>query len=169
MDGVLEAAGYTPGAVRSPPLSTRTALGPPLEHIFSHVRHTMHVEACDLSSHVDARSPSGAGRADEDGSEGASWESGGRSYCWMSADEMTRVGVTAGVKKVTLRPRPCPEPGPEPGLKPREPGLPKPQTAQHQYQQVIISRHASLAYPSPRRPSTIPAGKGTGSGLVTQR
>ena len=70
MDGVLEAAGYTPGAVRSPPLSTRTALGPPLEHIFSHVRHTMHVEACDLSSHVDARSPSGAGRADEDGSEG---------------------------------------------------------------------------------------------------
>ena len=31
---------------------------------------------------------------------GAQWESDGRTYCWMDAVAMARVGVTSGVKKV---------------------------------------------------------------------
>ena len=47
------------------------------------------------------------------GEGGAQWESGGRTYCWMDASEMARVGVTSGVKKVIAagsNPDPTPDP-----------------------------------------------------------
>jgi len=66
-----------PGGVQK-----RSAVDGTLEHVFSHVRHTMHVEhaCCD---------------ADAAASE---WE--GRTVEWMDADRMAEVGITAGVKKV---------------------------------------------------------------------
>ena len=47
------------------------------------------------------------------GEGGAQWESGGRTYCWMDAAEMARVGVTSGVKKV-IAAGPNPDPTPDP-------------------------------------------------------
>ena len=63
-------------------MQKRSAVDGTLEHVFSHVRHTMHVEhaCCD---------------ADAAASE---WE--GRAVEWMDADRMAEVGITAGVKKV---------------------------------------------------------------------
>ena len=77
LDAALAAAGF-PAAPRVP--------CSPFAHIFSHVRHTMHVEYAALPVAA-AITPSGVA-AD------------GRSYSWMDAEEMARVGVTKGVKKV---------------------------------------------------------------------
>ena len=60
----------------------------PIEHIFSHVRHTMWVEHGDVSKLVDKSAP------DE-------WTSPeGKELRWMSEDDMHQVGITAGVKKI---------------------------------------------------------------------
>ena len=63
-----------------------TPLGETLEHIFSHVRHTMHVEHALYSGGEEAVEPWTGNR--------------GRSYCWMDEKKMKEVGVTAGVLKV---------------------------------------------------------------------
>ena len=59
----------------------------PIEHIFSHIRHTMHIEHSLLNVKVEN---------DED----TVWLREGREYSWMDATRMRQVGVTAGVKKV---------------------------------------------------------------------
>jgi A/G-specific adenine glycosylase len=60
----------------------------PIEHVFSHVRHTMWIEHGDGSKHVDLSAP------DE-------WTSPkGKEVRWMSEDDMHQVGITAGVKKI---------------------------------------------------------------------
>ena len=85
----LSAAGVGEGS-----LGDREALSDSLEHIFSHVRHTMHVEHA-------ASPPPTAGEVKEEG-EGAAepWTSNGRTYCWMGEQRMREVGITAGVLKV---------------------------------------------------------------------
>ena len=66
----------------------RSALPDALEHIFSHVRHTMHVEYGDCGE---------GGGADAV----SCWTSDeGRAYEWMTEERMAEVGVTAGVLKV---------------------------------------------------------------------
>ena len=88
VDAVLEGAGVFPAA-----LSPRAPLLRTLEHIFSHVRHTIHVEhACLLEPLL----PVGAAALASD----EPFESGGRTYCWMHAQRMAAVGVTSGVQKV---------------------------------------------------------------------
>ena len=88
VDAVLEGAGVSPAA-----LSPRAPLLRTLEHIFSHVRHTIHVEhACMLEPLL----PVGAAALASD----EPFESGGRTYCWMHAQRMAAVGVTSGVQKV---------------------------------------------------------------------
>ena len=60
----------------------------PVEHVFSHVRHTMWIEHGDGSRHVDHSA------LDE-------WTSlDGKEIRWMSEEDMQNVGVTAGVKKI---------------------------------------------------------------------
>lgn len=66
----------------------RAALPDTVEHIFSHVRHTMHIEHAP------------AAPADADSATGEPWTRRGRTYCWMGEERMAEVGVTAGVKKV---------------------------------------------------------------------
>lgn len=62
----------------------------PVEHVFSHVRHTMWIEYGDCTKHVD-----------EGHWASVEWKSTeGRQLKWMSEDDMHRVGVTAGVKKI---------------------------------------------------------------------
>ena len=108
-DGVLAAMGLPPAR-----LAARTALPQPVEHIFTHVKHTMHIEcaagaaaaeagrggaaaAVATAAMAAAAGGTAAAAADEGGSH---WESDGRTYCWMDAAAMARVGVTSGVKKV---------------------------------------------------------------------
>ena len=83
-----------PPGVGEGSLGDREALSDSLEHIFSHVRHTMHVEHA-------ASPPPTAGEVKEEG-EGAAepWTSNGRTYCWMGEQRMREVGITAGVLKV---------------------------------------------------------------------
>jgi len=70
----------------------RTALPDTVEHIFSHVRHTMHIEHAAAAA---------AAPADADATTtGKPWTRRGRTYCWMGEERMAQVGVTAGVKKV---------------------------------------------------------------------
>ena len=83
---LLQAAEVDPAG-----LGERAALPAPLEHIFSHVRHTMHVE------HARAPAPPAGGAA---ASSSAQWTAGRRSYRWMDEAQMKEVGVTAGVLKV---------------------------------------------------------------------
>ena len=85
---VLAAAGESVGDLPGGELAD---LDEPLEHIFSHVRHTMHV------AHARAEPPQGAARVTAGEEE---WTRDGRTYCWMSAARMGDVGVTAGVLKV---------------------------------------------------------------------
>jgi A/G-specific adenine glycosylase len=60
----------------------------PIEHVFSHVRHTMWIEHGDGSKHVDKLIS-------------VEWTSSeGKELRWMSEDDMQQVGVTAGVKKI---------------------------------------------------------------------
>lgn len=60
----------------------------PIEHVFSHVRHTMWIEHGDGSKHVDS-------------SFASEWTSEeGKELRWMSEADMKDVGVTAGVKKI---------------------------------------------------------------------
>lgn len=62
--------------------------GKPIEHVFSHVRHTMWIEHGDGSKHVDSSAP-------------IEWSSPeGKELRWMSEVDMKEVGVTAGVKKI---------------------------------------------------------------------
>lgn len=64
----------------------RTTVNPsPLEHIFSHVRHIMWVEAASTSISLDT----------------LEWvTSEGRVVRWMSETDMSKVGITSGIKKV---------------------------------------------------------------------
>ena len=63
----------------------RTRLQESVEHIFSHVRHTMWIEHGTL----------------DDMSNETSWMSiNGKEVRWMSKDDMEKVGVTSGVKKI---------------------------------------------------------------------
>lgn len=63
----------------------RTRLKKSVEHIFSHVRHTMWIEHRTL----------------DDPSIAASWTSkNGKELRWMSKVDMGKVGVTSGVKKI---------------------------------------------------------------------
>ena len=77
--------GFTPkcpSGVDPTSLIGREDIPQTVEHIFTHVRHTMHVErACVPSAAVP-------------------WVHAGRSWCWMGPAQMASVGVTAGVKKV---------------------------------------------------------------------
>lgn len=58
----------------------------PIEHIFSHVRHTMWVETGDC---------------DRETLELKEWvDSKGRALRWMKKSDMVKVGITSGVKKV---------------------------------------------------------------------
>ena len=60
----------------------------PLEHIFSHVKHYMWLEAGDLI---------GVNLEDED----LEWITpSGKEVRWMNKDDMKKVGITSGVKKV---------------------------------------------------------------------
>jgi len=87
-------------------LAKRGELPEPLEHIFSHVRHTMHVE----HGLATTRDRAGGGAEDGGGEGGVGgegevggeevWTRGGRMYSWMSEQRMREVGVTAGVLKV---------------------------------------------------------------------
>lgn len=64
-------------------VAKRTALQATQEHVFSHVRHTMWIESCEVKN----------------GSKvGTTWE--GRAVRWMNADDMVKVGLTSGVRKV---------------------------------------------------------------------
>jgi A/G-specific adenine glycosylase len=63
----------------------RTRLQEPVDHIFSHVRHTMWIEHQTI----------------DDAMLVTSWTSPcGKELRWMSKDDMDRVGVTSGVKKI---------------------------------------------------------------------
>jgi len=77
---------------------TSNSTSPPLEHIFSHVRHTMWVEHGHIQLEED----------DEISFDFSSFESSsmswktedGREVRWMSELDMKKVGVTSGVKKI---------------------------------------------------------------------
>ena len=69
----------------------RTALPETVEHIFSHVRHTMHIEHAAAAAAPDDADATTTGEP---------WTRRGRTYCWMGEERMAQVGVTAGVKKV---------------------------------------------------------------------
>ena len=76
-------------------------LGEPLEHIFSHVRHTMHVEHGRAEGRAEGgQGAAGAATSIDSMAVGAEWTRTGRSYCWMDTARMSEVGVTAGVLKV---------------------------------------------------------------------
>lgn len=66
---------------------TRKVSNEPMEHIFSHVRHTMWVEVGEISEDI--------------GSSSLEWtSSSGRQVRWMNQADMNEVGITAGVNKV---------------------------------------------------------------------
>ena len=67
-------------------LSERRSLKEPVEHVFSHVRHTMWIEHADLDETTTDKS----------------WNSSsqGRLASWMTECDMQKVGVTSGVKKI---------------------------------------------------------------------
>ena len=114
IDKALTAAAK--GSVGGQPLrGEREALAEPLEHIFSHVRHTMHVEYAEAAAEEDDEEEAatlngfagdeGAADGEEEGAGfsapgTASWRSGGRTYGWLTEAQMKEVGVTAGVLKV---------------------------------------------------------------------
>jgi len=90
VDALLASAGIEPGALQG-----RCVVALPVQHLFSHVRHVMHIEhAC---------APEGAEEA------GAPWTQDGRTLCWATAEWMATVGVTAGVKKVIAQLVPTPK------------------------------------------------------------
>jgi A/G-specific adenine glycosylase len=62
----------------------------PLEHIFSHVKHTMFVEYIDISSAQFSLRHDTYQSRDE------------REFRWMTKVEMKNVGITSGVKKVLI-------------------------------------------------------------------
>eukprot|EP00544_Gedaniella_sp_CCMP2646_P007263 CAMPEP_0202486774 /NCGR_PEP_ID=MMETSP1361-20130828/5253_1 /ASSEMBLY_ACC=CAM_ASM_000849 /TAXON_ID=210615 /ORGANISM="Staurosira complex sp., Strain CCMP2646" /LENGTH=596 /DNA_ID=CAMNT_0049116003 /DNA_START=93 /DNA_END=1883 /DNA_ORIENTATION=+ len=67
----------------------RTQVGEkPIEHIFSHIRHTMWVEHGDGSRYADSSYP------------GDLISEKGKELRWMSESDMKDVGITAGVKKI---------------------------------------------------------------------
>lgn len=70
---------------------SRCTLPNTLEHIFSHVRHTMHVEYGFVTQHVVDTCEEGL-------------LVGGRVGRWMSEEEIKTIGITAGVKKASGRP-----------------------------------------------------------------
>jgi A/G-specific adenine glycosylase len=68
--------------------TSREVDGQPLEHIFSHVRHFMWLEAVHLLESVEPESLH-------------EWtSSSGRQVRWMTSADMEQVGITSGVKKV---------------------------------------------------------------------
>lgn len=69
-------------------LENRKAVPGELEHIFSHVRHTMHIECAVLPANASCWRPN------------EPWTHGNQVLCWMDSSRMAEVGVTAGVKKV---------------------------------------------------------------------
>ena len=94
------AASMSAGDVIFTNVCLRQPLPEPLEHIFSHVRHTMHVEYAavqNLGAHPLAEEAA-AGKGKAKGKGAAS--SAAREFRWMAEDQMKEVGVTAGVLKV---------------------------------------------------------------------
>ena len=79
-------------------LVTRQALAEPLEHIFSHVRHTMHVEYAAVANPPRLAEEAAAIKSKGKGKGAAS--AAPREFRWMAEDQMKEVGVTAGVLKV---------------------------------------------------------------------
>ncbi|EEC45437.1 predicted protein [Phaeodactylum tricornutum CCAP 1055/1] len=61
----------------------------PIEHIFSHVRHTMWIESVDLSQALSLSIMDGVQLA-----------CAGREMRWMTESQMKEVGVTSGVRKI---------------------------------------------------------------------
>ena len=95
VDGVLERADLAISAPRTPLAAT-------IEHIFSHVRHTMHVEFAEVGQEGEAQLPASA-RSEAAGGAGPparEWRAAGRVYSWMGDAQMKQVGVTTGVRKV---------------------------------------------------------------------
>jgi len=70
-------------------VSDRTNICAPIEHIFSHVRHSYYVECGDI-----VESNSGAL------ANSSAFTSDGREVRFMSEDDMRTVGITSGVKKI---------------------------------------------------------------------
>ena len=65
----------------------------PIEHVFSHVRHTMWVELGEIMDHD----------IYDKGRDGTvlTWTtSDGREVRWMTEGDMNEVGITSGVKKI---------------------------------------------------------------------
>ena len=94
-------AAAAPAAASMPPAFTawyRQALAEPLEHIFSHVRHTMHVEYAAVANPPPLAEEAAAGKSKGKGKGAAS--AAPREFRWMAEDQMKEVGVTAGVLKV---------------------------------------------------------------------
>ena len=99
--GAIDAKGYSAGAVEAP----RQSLAEPLEHIFSHVRHTMHVEYGSVLSAPDEEEVA-AWKAKAKGKGKGAASSAPREFRWMAEGQMKEVGVTAGVLKVIAAVRP---------------------------------------------------------------
>ena len=79
----------------------RQPLPEPLEHIFSHVRHTMHVEYAAVQNLVEyAAEEAAGGKAKGKGKGKGAASAAPREFRWMAEDQMKEVGVTAGVLKV---------------------------------------------------------------------
>ncbi|CAB9522565.1 Adenine DNA glycosylase [Seminavis robusta] len=65
-----------------------TLKGAPLEHVFSHVRHTMYIEYTTLNNK-------------QEKVDSTSWTtSSGKECRWMRNEDMAEAGVTSGVKKI---------------------------------------------------------------------
>ncbi len=65
----------------------------PIEHIFSHVRHTMYVEFCEVEKLTKSMKSSIY-------SDNSFFLRNGREYKLMSADDMKNVGITSAIKKI---------------------------------------------------------------------
>ena len=84
-------------------LRGRETVAAEVEHIFSHVRHTMHVERAAVpraAADSDGVTDGVTGGVTGGVTDGVVWSHGGRELCWLDEAAMARVGVTAGVKKV---------------------------------------------------------------------
>jgi A/G-specific adenine glycosylase len=82
LDSLAVTSKTTPSMIRR---GQRTRLQESVDHIFSHVRHIMWIEHQTI----------------DDGTLVTSWTStSGKELRWMSKDDMEKVGVTSGVKKI---------------------------------------------------------------------
>ena len=72
---------------------SRTCLKDPMDHVFSHVVHTMWVEYAHVEEPIDDDN-------DDDDDDDKSSSSTATTTRWMTESEMKAVGVTAGVQKI---------------------------------------------------------------------